>query len=222
LMTSKDKIVKTEFDFGYAKWKEVPEVAKLALENQKGDVLDVGCSTCQLASFMRENGWKGKYFGIDLLKHEGHDYPKEIDLVIGDAVTMPFPEVDTVVMYDILEHVDDPAALLSKALKAARSNVLIKVPLRNEEMWNLGVVEPHQKDRTHKHAGFSREEVRKLVELSGGSVAKSRDLDRIDATTTVKLWRSRFAMKLHYLLAKMFSSREFHATLWCEVVRASR
>jgi hypothetical protein len=64
--------------------------------------------------------------------------------------------------------------------------------------------------------------VAKLVELSGGRIANSKGLDRIDATTTVKLWKSRFAMKLHYLLAKLFSSREFHATLWCEVVRASR
>lgn len=219
-MQCDEKLVKTDFDYGWKKWKQVPEIAKLVLERQKGDIIDVGCATCQLYSFLRDNGWKGKYFGIDIAKHGEHEYPKDVDLLIGDAVKMDFPAADTVVMYDVLEHVDDPVALLSKALKAARHNVLVSVPLRNEEMWRHGVVEPHQVDRTHRHSGFSKDEFRRIVELSGGRIKDCIDTNKADATIGVNLWEGWLAKKLTYLMRKLFRSKEFYCGMWCELVRA--
>lgn len=218
-MSRGENLVKSEFDFGWKKWSYVPEIAGLAVEFQKGDVLDVGCATCQLYDLLKSKGWSGKYHGIDIEKYEGYNYPEGVDLRIGDAFKLEFPEVDTVVMYDILEHVDDPVALLRKALKAARQNVLIAVPLRNEEMWKLGVVEMHQVDRTHKHCGFSKEEVQKLAELSGGRIRQQKDMGRVTAIVGVKLWKGWFPKKLFYLMDKLFSSRSFYCGLWCEVVR---
>lgn len=219
-MDSKDKLVKADFDFGWKKWKQVPEIVKLVLERQKGDVLDIGCATCQLYSFLRDSGWNGKYYGIDIVKHTGYEYPKAVDLLIGDALTMDFPEADTVVLHDVLEHVDDPVKLLTKAMKAARGNVLVSVPLRNEEMWSYGVVEPHQIDRTHKHSGFSKDEFKNIVTLSGGKIADCIDISKADATIGVNLWESRLAKKLTYLMRKMFKSKEYYCGMWCELVRA--
>lgn len=213
-------LVKTKFDFGWRRWTQVPEVARLALSHQKGDVLDIGCATCQLYAFLRENGWKGRYVGVDVSRYEGYEYPPDVVLIIGDALEVEFPAVDTVVMYDVLEHVDDPVRLLGKGLAAARRNVLVSVPLRNEEMWKLGVVEPHQIDRTHRHSGFSEEEFARVVSLSGGKVVESLKLGRADATIGVKLWESPLARKLTYLMGKVFRSKVFYCGPWCEVVRA--
>lgn len=107
-------LVKTEFDFGWKKWTVVPEFAELALQYQKGDILDVGCATCQLYQFLREKGWQNNYYGMDCQKFEHYEYPKGVNLIIGDALKLEFPEVDTVILYNILEHVSDPVTLLKK------------------------------------------------------------------------------------------------------------
>ena len=42
-------VVKTQFDFGWKKWgKNVPGYAEPTLKHQKGDILDIGCATCEL------------------------------------------------------------------------------------------------------------------------------------------------------------------------------
>jgi len=219
-MGNKEPLVKTEFDIGWKRWRHVPEIAELLLQYQRGDVLDVGCATCQNFTFLRDRGWKGKYYGIDLMKYEGESYPEGASLILGDATALEFPEVDTVVLYDILEHVDDPVSMLTKALRVARKNVLVALPIRNEEMWQLGIAETHQIDRTHKHAGFSKEEVEKLVQLSGGRVSQCRDMARATAILGVKLWKGWLPKKIFYLMDKLFRSRVYHWGIWCEVVRA--
>lgn len=75
---------------------------------------------------MRSKDWKKRYYGIDVQKYEGYEYPKSAELIIGDALKVEFPEVDTVVLYNILEYVDDPIILLIKAINSTRGNV---------EMW---------------------------------------------------------------------------------------
>lgn len=219
-MGSDEPLVKTEFDIGWKRWRHVPEIAELLLQYQKGDVLDVGCATCQNYGFLRERGWKGKYYGIDVVKYEGETYPEEASLIIGDAAELEFPQVDTVVLYDILEHVDDPVTLLKKALRAARGNVLVALPIRNEEMWRLGVAETHQIDKTHKHAGYSKDEVDRLVRLAGGRISASRDMGRATAIMGIKLWTGWLPKKIFYLMDKLFRSRVYHWGIWCEVVRA--
>jgi len=120
------EIVKTDFDFGWKKWKGVPSYAELTLQFQRGDILDIGYATCQLYTFLRSKDWKKRYYGIDVQKYEGYEYPKSAELIIGDALKVEFPEVDTVVLYNILEYVDDPIILLIKAINSTRGNV---------EMW---------------------------------------------------------------------------------------
>ncbi len=224
-MTSRDGscgYVKTDFDFGWKRWKSVPELARKVLEHQKGDVLDIGCATCQLSTFLRDNGWKGRYTGVDVKRYEGYAYPEGVELLVGDALDLELPQADTVVLYDILEHTRDPVGLLSKAVRVSRHNVLVSVPLRNEEMWALGVVEPHQLDRTHMHCGFTEVELRNIVSASGGQVVRLEYLGRVSATIGVNLWRGWFAKKMAYAMDRIFSSREYHCGIWCEVVRSSR
>jgi SAM-dependent methyltransferase len=211
-------LVKNEFDFGWKKWINPPEFAELTLQYQKGDILDVGCATCQLYDFLRDNGWKNYYTGIDFQKYVNYEYPEDVNLIIGDALDIEFPEVDTVILYNILEHVDDPVSLVKKALVAARENVLINVPKRNEKMWANGIVEFHQLDKTHKHCGYSKEEIYNLISLSGGEISNYKDMDLVDATTGVNLWNSRIPKFIIYLLIKIFSSKKFYKEMWLEVI----
>lgn len=62
------------------------------------------------------------------------------------------------------------------------------MPKRNEELWRYGIVEYHQLDKTHKHCGFSKEELYRLVELAGGKIRTYKELGKIDATIGIRLW----------------------------------
>lgn len=153
---SKLTLVK-KFDFS---WKSSVDsrIAELAFKHTLGDTLDVGCGTCQLYYYLRRKGWKGQYIGIDMKKYEGCSYPHDAYIILGDATSLEFPKADTCILYNILEHVEDPLPLLSKALESCR-NALISIPKRNEELWNYGFSELHQLDKTHKHCGFTRESI---------------------------------------------------------------
>jgi len=212
-------LFKTEFDFKWKKWDKNPAYAELTLENQKGDILDVGCATCQIYEFLKENGWDNEYFGSDLEKYSTYKYPESVKLIIGDATKVDFPNVDTVLLYNILEHVDDPVNLLKKSLNACKKNVLIHVPLRNEEMWEKGVIEWHQLDKTHKHCGFTIDELYKIVERSRGKIKKFEKLDPRNAIIGISLWNNPIPKIIFVLLSKIFSSNQFYDSIWIEIIK---
>jgi len=212
-----DEVAKRNFDFGW-KTRIAPHTAELVQRCNRGDILDVGCGTCKLFQYLRDRGWKGQYIGVDLKKYEKYEYPRGVRLIIGDALSMPLPRTDTCVLYNILEHVDKPSALLSKCLGVSK-NTLVNVPKRNEELWKYGIAEYHQLDKTHKHCGFSKEEVYKLVSLSGGEIRSYKELGETNATIGISLWNNIIPKGIVYLLSKIFSSKTFYQEIWCEVVR---
>jgi len=213
------EIVKKEFDFGWKAGRSGYEANLLALEYQKGNILDVGCGTCQLYNFLIQREWTGQYFGIDVQRYDDYAYPPSVELIINDATTVTFPKTDTVVLYWLLEHVKNPCALLSKSLESCQKNVLLCVPKRNEALWELGVVEYHQLDKSHQHCGFSKEELSNIVRLSGGKIQSYKEITEKNATVGVSLWNSQMAKRVVFVLSRIFSSKTFYENIWCELVK---
>lgn len=223
-MLMNDGIIKTDFNFNWKSWYAVPIYAKLAYKFQRGSILDVGCATCKLYEYLKKRGWQNKYHGIDIQKYEGYGYPPDVDLIVGDALSLVFPVVDTVILYNILEHVDDPLILLSKAIKKSE-NVLVHVPKRNEDLWRYGLVEIHQLDKTHKHCGFSKEEVYDLVDLAGGKIINYKEFGEINPAHAIGLWDNKFIRlsifafrKIFVLFSEIFSIKTYYQEMWFEVV----
>nr|WP_319374850.1 class I SAM-dependent methyltransferase [uncultured Methanobacterium sp.] len=225
---TKKELIKTQFDFGWKKWGSViPAYAKPTLDHQKGDILDIGCATCELYIYLTKNGWDGNYYGIDIKKYEEYEYPDGANLIIGDPMKIEFPEVDTIILYNILEHLDDPVSLLDKAISNSKKNVLINIPKRNEELWQYGVVEFHQLDKTHKHCGFSTEEVYKLCDLANGHITSYKELVEIKPVFGLVQWDNKLAKVFMIMLNRgslfilnlLFSSNKFYSDIWCEVVK---
>nr|WP_319372583.1 class I SAM-dependent methyltransferase [uncultured Methanobacterium sp.] len=212
-------LIKKEFDFGWKKWLDPPFYADLAHNHQKGDILDVGCATCELYTFLKGKGWTGKYYGIDAVEYINYKYPPDVNLIIGKASEVEFPEVDTVILYNLLEHLDDPVNILAKSLKSTRDNVLINIPKRNEEMWvKYGLFEPHQLDKTHKHCGFSREDCYNMVDLAGGEIKIYHEVGEINALKGMPLWNNVIPRGINLLMSKIFSSKTYYHDIWCEIV----
>jgi 2-polyprenyl-3-methyl-5-hydroxy-6-metoxy-1,4-benzoquinol methylase len=213
------EVVKKEFDFGWKARDSIYQADLLALEYQKGDILDVGCGTCRLYNVLSQRDWTGRYIGIDVQRYEDYTYPAGIELIMGDATTSTFPKTDTVVLYWLLEHVEDPCALLSKSIESCQENVLLCVPKRNEALWEHGFVEYHQLDKTHQHCGFSKEEVNDIVRLSLGKIRSYKEMTKRDATVGLSLWNNRIPRTVVSVLSKIFSSKTFYENIWCEVVK---
>jgi hypothetical protein len=132
---------------------------------------------------------------------------------------MELPKADTYILQDVLEHVEDPVSLLARCVCRAE-NVLIAVPKRNEDLWRYGIVEYHQLDKSHKHWGFTEEEVRGLVERSGGRISRYQELASTDlvALSGAFVEHPWFAPILHQLL-KLFTAKSYAQEIWCEVRR---
>lgn len=208
--------VKTEFDFGSEKWKAAPKYAELALKYQKGTILDIGCNTGELYRYLRSKGWNKKYYGMDIRKYDDFGHSKDINLIIGDALKVKFPKAETVILYNILEHVDKPLTLLRKALKSAKQNVLITIPKRNEKLWEYGVVESHQLDKTHKHCGFIKNEINELVEKSKGRIESYKEIMGI-SIIPLKFFRWKTILIAPSLNIPF--TRKIYYALWCEITK---
>lgn len=209
-----DLYARTDFDF---EWKadQESEVARLARERAGTSLLDIGCGSCQLFHYLTRRGWSGRYVGID---SKPDVPPPGAERLTGDALTLPLPKTEICVLYNILEHVDDPRALLARALEVS-GRALVAVPRRCEDLWGSGVVEHHQLDKTHRHAGYARPELERLVAAAGGRIAELRELDPIRPEALLRLVESRWARVIARLALGAARVREVPQTFWCDVVR---
>ncbi|MFQ6172589.1 bifunctional glycosyltransferase/class I SAM-dependent methyltransferase [Oryzobacter sp. R7] len=97
----------------------------------RGEVLDVGCSDGRFGALVREQGHR--VHGVDLVKHDG--VGERLDGFVEADLNTGLPRevgggFDRVVAGDVLEHVVDPAALLSDiaARLAPDGEILVSVP----------------------------------------------------------------------------------------------
>ncbi len=214
-----DLVARTDIQFPW-KGEIHPELAKLVVEHNRGNVVDVGCGTCQVYYHLLKQGWKGEYVGVDQVAYPGYTYPEAIQVILGDALRVDLPRSNTYVLHDVLEHVEDPIGLLTRCIGNSE-NVLIAVPKRNEDLWRYGVVEYHQLDRTHKHWGFTEHELRRLVKCSGGKMVAYQELVKTSLSGLLGAFTdSSMFHRIVENLMKIFSTKSYSQELWCEVTKA--
>jgi len=92
-----------------------------------GSVLDVGCDQMHLAKMVR-----GRYVGIDV-----NGTP---DLIVNVEHGLPFQDksFDTVVAFDVLEHLDDIHAAFDELCRVARRYVILGLP--NMYEWRFRIM----------------------------------------------------------------------------------
>jgi 2-polyprenyl-3-methyl-5-hydroxy-6-metoxy-1,4-benzoquinol methylase len=82
----------------------------------RGDVLDVGCGASILKGLLPSGG----YTGMDIACGD----------IRGSALELPIGSMrfDTVVLCEILEHLENPAGAIREAARVARGRLIISVP----------------------------------------------------------------------------------------------
>jgi 2-polyprenyl-3-methyl-5-hydroxy-6-metoxy-1,4-benzoquinol methylase len=147
-----------------------------------GRVLDVGCGEGGAAGPLRARGaqWIS---GIEILPEPAARAAERYDEVeVGDAlealdrVSGPF---DTILCYDVLEHLVDPAALVLRLRGAAVPGGRLHVSVPNARHYSLardlvvrgtfGYTDWGHRDSTHLR-WFTRKDLRRLLEQAGWQV----------------------------------------------------
>jgi SAM-dependent methyltransferase len=91
-------------------------------------ILDVGCGAGSVAIALHQLGYR--MTGIDtgeVLVRKAHERCPQIDFVAGRVEDLPLATgpFDVVTLFDVLEHLDDPLALLAAAVRHARPGAVV-------------------------------------------------------------------------------------------------
>jgi SAM-dependent methyltransferase len=129
------------------------------------DVLDFGCATGNYSLALSSMGYNVKGADVNagyvrIARERGLD----AHLIEG---ALPFADLsfDTVLLFEVLEHLPNPDAVIIEARRVARKNVLITTPNSGgvAELQRSGLLFEHFADLDHKNF-FTKESLRVLLE----------------------------------------------------------
>lgn len=149
-----------------------------------GRVLDVGCGEGGAAAALRAAGaeWIS---GVELYRPAAERAAKVYDQVLADRAENVLERLagpfDTILLYDVLEHLVDPAAFLRALQGVAAPGARGHVSVPNARHWTLlrdlvvrgtfGYTEAGHRDATHLR-WFTRSDIAALLEDAGWSVER--------------------------------------------------
>ena len=122
-------------DRRYGLHRRCNEVIKRA--GNSGLLLDIGCATGIFLNGMRERGWQVK--GVELSEYAAN-YARErfhLEVTTGTLADAKFPEnhFNLVTMWDVLEHVPDPAETLTEIHRIMKPGGWLVLSLPNPVAW---------------------------------------------------------------------------------------
>jgi 2-polyprenyl-3-methyl-5-hydroxy-6-metoxy-1,4-benzoquinol methylase len=160
-----------------------PELVAL-LPERLGRVLDVGCGAGGVGRAIR--GRADSLTGIELDAAAAEKAREVYDEVLVGSVDDVLAEAhgpfDTVLAYDVLEHLVDPEAVVRRLHERAAEGALLHVSVPNARHWSLvrdvvlrgtfGYTESGHRDETHLR-WFTPRDLRALLESGGWRVERS-------------------------------------------------
>jgi SAM-dependent methyltransferase len=169
-----DKYLENSKRFGWGELGEPlnPEKTTLLDKYTKDKVLDVGCASGRYTNYLFSKGFDvcGIDTQPDLIKMAKKEYPK-IPFKVAPAEKIPFADnsFDTIILFDILEHLADDVLALREARRVGR-RVIISVPRENQDfLTDHSLAHHHYLDRTHLRT-YTPGSLRKLLIKAGFKV----------------------------------------------------
>jgi ubiquinone/menaquinone biosynthesis C-methylase UbiE len=115
-------------------------------------ILDAGCATGDYLEKLSTLGYHCA--GVDI-NSEYVDIAKQkgLDAQVMDAKHLEFPDksFDTIILFEVLEHLADPEDVLKEAHRVARKNVLLTVPncTQFSRLRKVGLTYDHMLEKDH-------------------------------------------------------------------------
>lgn len=135
----------------FREWKKKPSQLKLRYLDKfvvGKKVLDIGCGMGFYSEYLANKG-----FDVTAVDTEKQFVPKRSKFELASAKDLSFEDeaFDTVLLFDVLEHVEDEKRVLREVKRVCRERLICSVPNRNDEFlprYNLTF--KHHKDKTHR------------------------------------------------------------------------
>jgi len=123
-----------------------------AIKNSGKNILDIGCATGEYCQKLNEMGYK--CIGIDINQKyikKARENGIEAYVMSGDSLEFPDNYFDTVLIFEVLEHVKNPDIILKEAKRVAKKNILITVPNCTEvsTLGKFGLTYDHMLEEDH-------------------------------------------------------------------------
>jgi ubiquinone/menaquinone biosynthesis C-methylase UbiE len=126
---------------------------RFARKHAERSILDLGCGYGAYSSVLIKEGFS--CIGCDINLHYLKKAAEHGLPVVNVDTRLPFPDrsFDSVLMYEVIEHVTDIGNVLNEAFRVARKNVLITVPNSEhlELMKSNDVTYAHMLSSDHVH-----------------------------------------------------------------------
>jgi 2-polyprenyl-3-methyl-5-hydroxy-6-metoxy-1,4-benzoquinol methylase len=145
------------------------------------EVLMVGCGKGKYLEFCHSSGRRA--FGIDISAEYAAEASKRSGgrAAVADACSLPFPNagLDTVTLWDVLEHVPDDCAALREAVRVARKNILFSVPAEDfHPDHSAGVTFRTYTDQSHRRY-YDNQRLENLLSLCAQQDFTIERFDRV-------------------------------------------
>ena len=142
-------------------------------EHAGRSVLDLGCGLGGYSKVLAERGLEVK--ALDVVPEyveRARSIGVDAEVYDGERVPMADGSVDTVILLEVVEHLDDPARLLREARRVARLGVLVTTPNCTQDFGEVPVEFSHMLDVDHKQF-FTESSLRALLDdVFGSSVVE--------------------------------------------------
>ena len=143
---------------------------------RSSSIAEIGCGDGALLAELSSRGFGGSLSGFDISPAaielaQARAAARVVSLAVFDGVRLPVGDrsFDLGVLSHVLEHVDDPGALLREAARACRA-LVVEVPLERNASGGRAVKRSSSEEIGHVQA-LDRAAVRRLVEDAGLRVA---------------------------------------------------
>jgi 2-polyprenyl-3-methyl-5-hydroxy-6-metoxy-1,4-benzoquinol methylase len=142
-------------------------------EHAGRSVLDLGCGVGGYSRALTDGGLEVK--GLDVVPEyveRARSIGVDAEVYDGERVPLAEGSVDTVILLEVLEHLDEPARLLREARRVARRNVLVTTPNCTQDFGDVPVEFSHMLDVDHRQF-FTESSLRELLDgVFGSSVVE--------------------------------------------------
>jgi 2-polyprenyl-3-methyl-5-hydroxy-6-metoxy-1,4-benzoquinol methylase len=136
-------------------------------------VLDLGCGLGGYSRALAERGFEMR--ALDVVPNyveRARSIGVDAELYDGQTIPMEDGSVDTVILLEVLEHLEHPAPLLREARRVARSGVLVTTPNCTQDFGEVPVEFSHMLDTDHRQFFTVSSLSRLLDDVFGSSVVE--------------------------------------------------
>ena len=143
-------------------------------------VVDLGCGLGGYSKVLSERGFDVR--GFDVVPEyveRARELGVRADVYDGERLPLEDDSVDTVILIEVIEHLEHPERLLAEAGRVARAGVLVTAPNCTQSFGRVPIEFSHMLDVDHKQF-FTRESLTALLNEVFGSCAveQSAPIDR--------------------------------------------